>query len=67
MGLKKELDVIKYKKAIDFSYNFYQSKYRKGVKIPYFTYLSSVSSLIIENNGNTDEAIAHVKELNNFN
>ena len=33
MGLKKELDVIKYKKAIDFSYNFYQSKYRKGVKI----------------------------------
>ena len=58
MGLKKELDVIKYKKAIDFSYNFYQSKYRKGVKIPYFTYLTSVSSLIIENNGNTDEAIA---------
>ena len=46
------------KKAIDFSYNFYQSKYRKGLKIPYFTYLSSVSNLIIENNGNTDEAIA---------
>ena len=48
----------KYKKAIDFSYSFYQSKFRQGVKIPYFVYLSSVSNLIIENNGNTDEAIA---------
>ena len=58
MGVNKQIDVKKYKKAIDFSYNFYQSKYRKGLKIPYFTYLSSVSNLIIENNGNTDEAIA---------
>ena len=33
-------------------------KVQKGLKIPYFTYLSSVSNLIIENNGNTDEAIA---------
>jgi len=58
MGVNKQFDVKKYKKAIDFSYSFYQSKYRKGMKIPYFTYLSSVSNLIIENNGNTDEAIA---------
>ncbi len=58
MGVNKQFDAKKYKKAIDFSYNFYQSKYRKGLKIPYFTYLSSVSNLIIENNGNTDEAIA---------
>ena len=58
MGANKQFDVKKYKKAIDFSYNFYQSKFRKGLKIPYFTYLSSVSNLIIENNGNTDEAIA---------
>ena len=58
MGVNKQFDVKKYKKAIDFSYNFYQSKFRKGLKIPYFTYLSSVSNLIIENSGNTDEAIA---------
>ena len=47
MGLKKNIDSIKYKKAIDFSYNFYQGKYRKGVKLPYFTYMSAVSNLII--------------------
>merc|ERR1711988_1855062 len=38
--------------------NYYRQKYRKGIKFPYFNYLSSVSNLIIENNGNTDEAIA---------
>ena len=58
MGVKKNIDSVKYKKAIDFSYNFYLGKYRKGVKLPYFTYMSSVSNLIIENNGTTDEAIA---------
>ena len=58
MGVNKQFDSKRYKKAIDFSYSFYQYKFRKGLKIPYFTYLSSVSNLIIENNGNTDEAIA---------
>ena len=53
-----KLDLIQYKRALDFSYNFYLHKYRKGIKFPYFNYLSSVSNLIIENNGNTDEAIA---------
>ena len=45
-------------KAIDFSFNFYGSKLRKGMKYPYFSYLSSVSNMIIENNGSTEEAIA---------
>ena len=54
----KKLDLVQYKKALDFSFNFYKDKYRKGIKFPYFNYLSSVSNLIIENNGNTDEAIA---------
>ena len=58
MGEKKNIDTVKYKKAIDFSYIFYSGKFRKGVKLPYFTYLSSVSNLVIENNGTTDEAIA---------
>ena len=54
----KKLDLLKYKKALDFSYSFYKNKYRKGIKFPYFNYLSSVSNLIIENNGSTDEAVA---------
>ena len=55
---KRTFDFIKYKKAIDFSFNFYGSKLRKGIKYPYFSYLSSVSNMIIENNGSTEEAIA---------
>ena len=54
----KKLDLIAYKKALDFSYTYYKNKYRKGIKFPYFNFLSSVSNLIIENNGSTDEAIA---------
>ena len=54
----KKLDLIQYKRALDFSYNYYRHKYRKGIKVPYFNYLSSVSNLIIENNGSTDEAVA---------
>ena len=56
--MAKKLDLALYKRALDFSYNYYKNKYRKGIKFPYFNYLSSVSNLIIENNGNTDEAIA---------
>jgi hypothetical protein len=55
--MAKKLDLTRYKKAIDFSYHYYNEKYRKGIKLPYFNYLSTVSNLIIENNGNTDEAI----------
>ena len=58
MPKKNKFNISTYKKALDFSYNFYQSKYRKGMKYPYFTYLSSVSNLVIENNGSTEEAIA---------
>ena len=54
----RKLDLIQYKRALDFSYNFYRFRYRKGIKFPYFNYLLSVSNLIIENNGTTDEAIA---------
>ena len=58
MKVSKKIDLLKYKQAIDLSYSFYKDKYRKGIKMPYFTYLSSVSNLIIENNGGTDEVIA---------
>ena len=46
------------KKLSIFHITFINQNLEKGLKIPYFTYLSSVSNLIIENNGNTDEAIA---------
>ena len=58
MPKKNNFNILTYKKALDFSYSFYQSKYRKGIKFPYFTYLSSVSNLVIENNGSTEEAVA---------
>ena len=58
MSLNKKIDLQRYKQAIDFSFNFYKKSYRRGIKIPYFVYLTSVSNLIIENNGNTDEAVA---------
>ena len=58
MPKKNNFNISTYKKALDFSYSFYQSKYRKGIKFPYFTYLSSVSNLVIENNGTTEEAVA---------
>ena len=55
---RSNFNILTYKKALDFSYNYYKARYRKGLKIPYFTYLSSVSNLVIENNGSTEEAIA---------
>ena len=58
MPSNKKIDLQRYKQAIDFSFNFYKKTFRKGVKIPYFVYLTSVSNLIIENNGNTDEVVA---------
>jgi (p)ppGpp synthase/HD superfamily hydrolase len=52
------IDKKKYKRAIDFTYNLHLKQMRKGTSIPYFSHLISVSNNIIENNGNTDEAIA---------
>ena len=54
---KRTFDFYYIKKLLIFI-NFYGSKLRKGMKYPYFSYLSSVSNMIIENNGSTEEAIA---------
>ena len=49
---------IKYKKALDYAYRLHLDHDREGeLKIPYFSHLSSVSNYVIENGGNTDEAI----------
>ena len=51
------LDKKKYKKALDFAYKIHFDQNRKKTKIPYFTHLVSVSNHVIEDGGNTDEAI----------
>ena len=56
--MNKEIDKKKYKKAIDYAFALHSNQYRKGTTIPYFTHLVSVSNNVIENGGNTDEAIA---------
>ena len=55
--MNKRIDKNKYKKALDFAYKIHFKQNRKGTKIPYFTHLVSVSNIIIENSGTTDEAI----------
>ena len=52
------IDKIKYKSALDFAYKLHFEQIRKGTEIPYFSHLISVSNNVIENGGNTDEAIA---------
>jgi (p)ppGpp synthase/HD superfamily hydrolase len=56
--MNKEIDKKKYKKAIDYAFALHSNQYRKGTTIPYFIHLVSVSNNVIENGGNTDEAIA---------
>ena len=48
----------KYKEALFYAFKLHEKQKRKGTSIPYFFHLVSVSSLVIENGGNTDEAIA---------
>ena len=56
--MNKGIDKKKYKKAIDYAFALHSNQYRKGTTIPYFIHLVSVSNNVIENGGNTDEAIA---------
>ena len=49
----KKFDLDKYLEAYVYSYKLHKKQTRKGSNIPYFTHLSSVSNLIIENNGTT--------------
>ena len=53
-----KVDLEKYLEAYTFSFKLHKKQIRKGSNIPYFTHLSSVSNLIIENNGTTTQAIA---------
>ena len=48
----------KYLLALNFAFKLHSKQFRKRTKIPYFFHLSSVSNHVIENGGDTDEAIA---------
>ena len=52
------INLTKYKSALDLAYQLHQKQKRKGTDIPYITHLMSVSALVMENGGSTDEAIA---------
>ena len=55
----KKFDLDKYLRWPMFTVcKLHKKQTRKGSNIPYFTHLSSVSNLIIENNGTTTQAIA---------
>ena len=56
--MNKKINQKKYLEALNFSFKLHSKQIRKGTKIPYFFHLSSVSNHIIENGGDTDEAIA---------
>ena len=55
--MNKNIDKIKYKKALDFAYKIHLDQNRTKTKIPYFTHLVSVSNNVMEEGGTTDEAI----------
>ena len=54
----KKINQKKYLEALNFAFKLHSKQFRKGIKIPYFFHLSSVSNHVIENGGDTDEAIA---------
>ena len=55
--MNKNIDKIKYKKALDFAYKTHFDQNRTKTKIPYFTHLVSVSNNVMEEGGTTYEAI----------
>ena len=52
------INLSKYKLALDLTHKLHLRQIRKGTNIPYISHLMSVSALVMENGGNTDEVIA---------
>jgi (p)ppGpp synthase/HD superfamily hydrolase len=48
----------RYKKALQFAADVHEGQVKKGTEIAYLSHLLSVSALVIENDGDEDEAIA---------
>ena len=48
----------RYKKALQFAADVHEGQVKKGTEIAYLSHLLSVSALVLENDGDEDEAIA---------
>lgn len=48
----------RFREALDFAYRLHVNQKRKGTQIPYFAHLLGVTSLVLEDGGGEDEAIA---------
>jgi (p)ppGpp synthase/HD superfamily hydrolase len=48
----------RYKAALELCFDLHQTQTRKGSGVPYLAHLLTVSSLVLENGGNEDQAIA---------
>ncbi len=53
-----KINQLKYLSALNFALKLHSKQMRKDTQIPYFFHLSSVSNHVIENGGDTNEAIA---------
>lgn len=48
----------RFAKAFDYAFHLHRHQVRKGTPVPYIAHLMAVASLVIENGGDEDEAIA---------
>ena len=48
----------RFREALDYAYRLHENQNRKGTQIPYFAHLIGVTSLVLEDGGGEDEAIA---------
>jgi (p)ppGpp synthase/HD superfamily hydrolase len=48
----------RFQEAFNFAFKLHRNQIRKGSKIPYLTHLMAVATLVLENGGNEEEAIA---------
>lgn len=56
---KKQFPIgVRFEKALVFAHQLHSRQLRKGTRIPYISHLMSVASLVLENGGDEDMAIA---------
>lgn len=48
----------RFRQALDYAFELHASQFRKGTGVPYVSHLLGVTGLVLEDNGDEDEAIA---------
>jgi hypothetical protein len=56
--MKNEKPTDRFERALSLAHRLHQNQVRKGTPIPYIAHLMAVSSLVLEDGGSEDEAIA---------